>query len=116
MNAVVLLEIEVLEALYALIDNIKNSSMYQEYKHLEKQIMEKYFFEIEAFNKAKDEYNMALGYGEYYPGFKEIKAKLLKCKENLYNKEEMLLYKKLELQIDLELKKLNDEIKKVIMG
>ena len=110
------MEIEVLEALYALIDNIKNSSMYQEYKHLEKQIMEKYSFEIEAFNKAKDEYNMALGYGEYYPGMKEIKAKLLKCKENLYNKEEMLLYKKLELQIDLELKKLNDEIKKVIMG
>ena len=90
--------------------------MYQEYKLLEKQIMEKYSFENEAFNKAKDEYNMALGYGEYYPGMKEIKAKLLKCKENLYNKEEMLLYKKLELQIDLELKKLNDEIKKVIMG
>lgn len=112
----ILLEIEVLEALYTLIDNIKNSSMYQEYKHLEKLIMEKYSLEIEAFNKAKDEYNIALGYGKYYPGFKEIKANLLRCKENLYNKEEMLRYKKLELQIDLELKNLNEEIKKVIMG
>lgn len=106
---------ELLMALYDMIDNIKNSEDYINYKNLERIIMDKYSKEVFEFNKAKDEYNKALEYGKYYPGLEKIKNNLFDKKKNLYTKDEMIKYKELELKLDLLLEDINREIYNKIM-
>lgn len=105
----------ILDALYALIDEIKSSELYIKYKNLEKIILSKYPNEINSFNNLKEKYQNALEYGKYYPGLDEIKNEFLDAKNDLYLKEEMLEYKKCELEIELKLKEISLKLSKTIM-
>lgn len=105
-----------LDALYELIDEIKQKDTYVLYKQLEKTILEKYPLEVLAFNQAKDEYDKALGYGKYYPGIEEVKKRMLAARDVLFEHEEMQRYKALELEIDLYLKELSSKLRRTILG
>lgn len=66
-------------------------------------IDDKYKLEILNFKTAEDKYNEALKYPSYYPNIEELRNSFSKAKANLYSKDEVKEYLKLESFINKKL-------------
>ena len=90
---------------------IKETKEYQELKSLEEIINNKYQKEISEFNQAKEKVD---NLNKYSPDYQEKKNDMLKKKERLYQLDEVIKYKKLEIKINKMLKEISDQIKELL--
>lgn len=97
---------------YDVLDEFINLEVFKTLKQLNKIIEEKYKKEIETFQEAQKAFNEVLDTGgQYHPDYKEKASLLSTHKKALYDKKEMLEYRKLEKEFeDL----LNDFLNKMI--
>jgi len=95
---------EIIIKAYDVADEIIKDSKYSEIKRLNKLIDQLYPNEIEAFEAAKVKYDdvMTTG-GKYHPDFKSVTLLLSQTKAALYEKPEVVEYRKLELEFEQEL-------------
>lgn len=91
----------VLNAVYALVDEIKNKTEYVRLLELKKIIAEdaKIIDLITIFNKTNKEFDEAAKYGTHHPDLLKIKTNLTNAKVALYTNEIVSEYKKLEKEI-----------------
>lgn len=89
---------------YNVLDEIKENPIYQEIKKLNQEMLDLYPKEIDAFQTAKTTYEdvMQTG-GSYHPDFKQTVQKFSQAKLELYSKEEVKRYFKLEKQFQDEI-------------
>ncbi len=86
---------------------LKNDNDFIELKKLKKIIDEKYFKEIMSFKTKESIYNDAIKNGSYYNDIDSIRNDFINAKANLYKKEEVKEYFRLEKIIQ---NKLNNDL------
>lgn len=95
------------------VNDFSNSEDFKKLKELKKLIDDKYKKEILLFKTALDKYQEALKYPDYYD-MKKIRNDLSKAKSNLYSKEDVIEYLKLENSLQVTLDNDFNDIKKSI--
>ena len=103
---------DILQKTYDLVDEIKALEVYKELLKLNKIINEDQtiLHLVEAFNKQKNKYEEAKKYGKYHPDLKQIQLNLQVAKENLYNNDIIVSYKKCEKEIQSLLNNISKEL------
>lgn len=107
---------DLLNKTYDLIDEIKRHKSYVRLLELKKLIEENQSILalIEAFNKEKSKYEEAKQYGKYHPDLQQIQLKLKEAKENLYNNDIIIEYKKCEKDIQMILNNISKELAQTV--
>ena len=109
---------DVVNKTYDLVDEIKQHPSYVRLLELQRIIESNNTIKalIEDFNKQKDKYEDAKQYGKYHPDLKEIQLKLKEAKENLYNSDIIIEYKKCEKDIQDILNNISKELANTVSG
>ena len=99
------MEVNIINATYDVVDEIKSSKEYQRLVYLSRYINENEDIQslIKAFKKAETKYNDAKKYGKYHPDLKKIKEDLQVAKVNLYTNDIVEELKTLEGNIQKQL-------------
>ncbi len=105
----------VLNAVYDLVDEIKEKKEYVRLLELKKiiDIDETIIILIKDFDQAKKKYDEISKYGKYHPDLKEVRMSLAKSKENLFKNVIISEYKQLEKEIQ---KVLDDISRKIALS
>ena len=91
---------------YHVLDEIKNDTVYQSIKTLDRLIADQYKQEIKNFQEARKMYDQVMADGgKFHPDFKKVTKQLSQEKKELYLKPEVIQYFELEkvFQDDLNL-------------
>ena len=107
---------KVLNAVYDLVDEIKEKKEYKRLLQLKKLMNsdDNTLKLINDFNKAKNKYSEVSKYGKYHPDLKEVRITLAKTKELLFTHEIVSEYKKLEKEIQFLLDDISRKIAKCV--
>lgn len=105
------MDYEIINIIYDLVDEIKKTDCYKEYKRLESLLENKYVDLIKKLKVIKKELNSLYKYSNEY---KLKYQELLNIKEIFYNDEDYVNYKLNERQINDLLGNINKEIAKSI--
>lgn len=103
---------KVLNAVYDLVDEIKDKKEYIRLLELKK-IMDKDCIIkklITDFSEAKVKYEEVSKYGKYHPDLKEVRNLLANCKETLFTNKVVSEYKRLEKEIQKTLDEVSRKI------
>ena len=90
------------------VNELADNEEFKRLLELKKIIDDKYSKEIVAFKTAESNYLEAKKYGEYYPNLKEFQNTFSEKKKELYSKEEVKEYLRLEREIN---ESINNDIK-----
>lgn len=96
------------------VESIVNTLEFKRLKELKIIIDQKYTKEIVSFKRAEANYLEASENKKYYSNFDEIQRKFSEAKANLYNKEEVKEYLKLERELQDMLTNDFNELKRAI--
>lgn len=89
---------------YDVLDELVTSPNFIKLKQVNDLINEKYHLLMNKFNQAKDRFEDIRGTGGFYhPDYKDASRELSELKNELYNKEEVILYFELEKEIQKEI-------------
>ncbi len=105
---------KVLDALDEYIIDFKNSTNFIEYQELKLEINKVLKKEILAFKNAESLYLEAKTYGKYHPSLNDYQKKFVIAKEDLYSKELVIKFLKLESLLQEELDSFTNNIKESI--
>ncbi|MCR5706301.1 MAG: YlbF family regulator [Acholeplasmatales bacterium] len=105
------MQTDIIDKAYILSNAIKDLDLYKELININNQIEENLKDKLQAFNKAKEDYNEALRYGEYHPSLRDYEQKLSEAKASLYKEELVKEYNKKYNELQAILDKMFDEIK-----
>lgn len=105
------MQTDIIDKAYILSNAIKDLDLYKELININNQIEENLKDKLKAFNKAKEDYNEALRYGEYHPSLRDYEQKLSEAKASLYKEELVKEYNKKYNELQAILDKMFDEIK-----
>lgn len=100
--------------LYDVADEILEKNNINDLKKLKLKIDTLYQKEIIDFKIARDDAQEVLKYGKYHPDFKSCMQQLSLTKTNLYKKEEVMKYLKLEKDIKQNIENFLNEVLDII--
>lgn len=105
-----------IEATYALIDDIKKDRPFNAVKKYKKDIAQNKEVQtmIETFSKAKEDYDDARQYGLYHPDLSKYKKKLSNAKNQLYKHPVVKAYKAAENDLQQQLDTIADSLAQAI--
>jgi len=105
------MQTDIIDKAYILSNAIKDLDLYKELIAINNQIEENLKDKLQAFNKAKEDYNEALRYGDYHPSLRDYEQKLSEAKASLYKEELVKEYNKKYNELQAILDRMFDEIK-----
>ncbi|MCK5388812.1 MAG: YlbF family regulator [Candidatus Izimaplasma sp.] len=103
---------KVINAVYDLVDEIKEDKAYTRLLELKKLMDTNSIITnlIQEFNDAKIKYNEVSQYGKHHPDLREVQLALAKTKEALFTNEVVSEYKQLEKEIQKKLDNISRKI------
>jgi cell fate (sporulation/competence/biofilm development) regulator YlbF (YheA/YmcA/DUF963 family) len=110
------MEVDIINAVYDMIDEMKQGKEYQRLLFLHQTI--KSNNEInelsQGFKKIEEKYNEAKKYGKYHPDLKKLKLQLQEMKVKLYTNKTVEEYKTLESKLQSQLDEISTHIANAI--
>lgn len=101
---------------HELAEEIMASDDFRRLKELKNLIIKECPYLLSRFNEAKDNFDKASQYGQYYKEYEKARTTLLEAKEALYNNPLVKEYKTIELRLQLELNKMAKELVSLVKG
>ncbi len=109
-KVVVKLYTEIILKTYDLVDEIKSNNVFTSLKNLNKEIEVKYSDLLNEYHKKFKVFEEAYNIGPYYPNYKNVLKEYQAVKTELFLKEEVKKYFKLEEELNKYLEDLMAEI------
>ncbi|QMS85524.1 YlbF family regulator [Candidatus Xianfuyuplasma coldseepsis] len=110
------MEQQIIENVYELIDELKQSLRYKRLLVLKQQIEESSVIQekVAAFQQWNDAYNDVKKYGQYHPDLQHTRTQFRKVKQALYEDSIVAEYKRLEQEIQQRLDSISAQIAQAI--
>lgn len=107
---------EIIEKTYELVDAIKQSGEYKDYIFYAKKVEKDNELKLllAEYHKARDEFEQALKYKDYYPNFDIVKKRLQELKLKLVNHGLFKQYKQAEKRLEQHLNEIEYRLKQLV--